>query len=439
VTREPQEIATRRQQLGAMLATFRQAARLSQAQLGADTHYDRTSINKIEHGQQLPDRPFWLTADQLLDTRGSLVEHYDVVVARKREQADERRQAAHLRHLAEAQRLRSTRRAAAPAPGVVADNGFSSPAPVTLSFPATVYADTIYLEAVQQYIWHIVELDGRFGGTDLARLAVRFFRSVHQQLGTGAYEPAIERDLQAAAGELAEVAGWLLYDADRQDEVRRLNQEALYFSRLAGDRSMELLTLQNSSMHAGFLGRPREALQLACSVLESRDRLSPRVKTLFLTRKARALAQGGDEGAFKLFDQVRSHYQDGVRDNDPKWVWWVDERELAWHQGMAQLDLGNPAAAVDQFEHSIFATAPHQLRGRYLHLGYLLGAQAKVGAWHDAEATMQQLIPLVDEVASTRTTVLLGKILPKLTVVTVPASTCDTAEQLQLKLRGTDA
>jgi hypothetical protein len=162
------------------------------------------------------------------------------------------------------------------------------------------YADTAYLEAVHQHIWRIVELDNRLGGSDLARLAVRFFRSVHQQLGAGAYEPAIERDLQAAAGELAEVAGWLFYDANRQDDVRRMNQEALYFSRLAGDRRMELLTLQNASMHAGHLGRPREALHLARSVLESRDRLSPRVKKLFLVRKARALAQGGDEHALRL-------------------------------------------------------------------------------------------------------------------------------------------
>lgn len=71
-----------------------------------------------------------------------------------------------------------------------------------------------------------------------------------------------------------------------------MNQEALYYSRLAGDRSMELLTLQNASMHAGFLGRPHEALQLANSVLESCDRLSPRVKTLCVMRQARAVASG---------------------------------------------------------------------------------------------------------------------------------------------------
>ncbi len=303
------------------------------------------------------------------------------------------------------------------------------------SFPVTSYADTAYLEAAQQHIWQIVALDNRFGGTDLASLAVRFFRSVHQQLGSGAYEPSIERDLQATAGELAEVAGWLLYDADRQDDVRRMNQEALYFSRLAGDRSMELLTLQNASMHAGFLGRPHEALQLANSVLESRDRLSPRVKTLFLMRQARAVAQAGDEQALRLFDQVRSHYADGMRDSDPKWAWWIDERELAWHEGMALADLGYPREAVGKFEQSVWATAPHQVRGRYLHLGYLLGAQVKVGAWSDAEATMCQIGAMVGDVASTRTVVLLGRILPELRDEQVPGSTRDTAEQLALLLR----
>ncbi|MGH3799808.1 MAG: XRE family transcriptional regulator [Pseudonocardiaceae bacterium] len=307
-------------------------------------------------------------------------------------------------------------------------------APSLITFPVTSYADTAYLEAVQQHIWQIVALDNRFGGTDLASLAVRFFRSVHQQLGSGAYEPAIERDLQAAVGELAEIAGWLLYDANRQDDVRRMNQEALYFSRLAGDRTMELLTLQNASMHAGFLGRPHEALQLASSVLESRDRLSPRVKTLFLMRKARALAQGGDEQALRLFDQVRSHYADGMRDSDPKWAWWIDECELAWHEGMALADLGCPREAVGKFEQSVEAMPPHGVRGRYLHLGYLLGAQVKAAAWSDAETTMCQIGAMVGDVASARAVVLLGRILPQLKDEHVPGSTRDTAEQLALLL-----
>ncbi len=200
--------------------------------------------------------------------------------------------------------------------------------------PVTSYADTAYLEAVQQHIWQVIKLDGRFGGADLAN-----------------------------------------------------------------------------------------------SVLESRDRLSPRVKMLFLVRKARALAQGGDEQALTLFDQARSHYQDGTRDSDPKWAWWVDERELAWHEGMALADLGKIREAVGRFEQSVAATAPYYARGRYLHLGYLLGAQVQVGAWSDAETTMRQIGVMVGGVASTRGVVLLARILPELQREHVAGSTRETAEQ----------
>lgn len=433
MSRESDAIMEQGRQLGAAFATFRQAAGLSQAQVGTNTNYDRTSINKIERGRQLPDRPFWEAADRLLRAEGALLTRYDELVVSKRDYADRQRRSSLVRRQEDAERLRGGPGQAMPSSAQPAASKHCLTTASSLAFPVTSYADTAYLEAVQQHIWHIVELDNRFGGTDLARLAVRFFRSVHQQLGTGAYEPAIERDLQAKAGELAEVAGWLLYDADQQDDVRRMNQESLYFCRLAGDRSMEILTLQNASMHAGFLGRPREALQLARSVLESGDRLSPRVKSLFLMRKVRALAQGGDEQALKLFAQVYSCYEDGVQDNDPQWAWWVDENELSWHEGMVLLDLGRPREAIIKFE-QLVATATYQVRTRYQDLTYLLGALVKVGSWSEAEATMRQIATMVGDVASTRTVVLLSRILPELRREHVRASTRETAEQLTLLL-----
>jgi hypothetical protein len=187
-------------------------------------------------------------------------------------------------------------------------------------------------------------------------------------------------------------------------------------------------------MHAGFLGRPREALRLAESVLQSPDRLTPRVKALFLVRKARALAQGGDDQALRLFDAARSHYQDGVRDSDPKWAWWIDERELAWHEGMVHSDLGRLTPAVQNFERSVVATKPGQARGQFCHLAYLLGAQTRINAWRDAEATLHQLMPWAGVVASQRTVVLLRKSLPRLREPHVPVSTREAAEQLQLAL-----
>lgn len=131
---------------------------------------------------------------------------------------------------------------------------------------------------------------------------------------------------------------------------------------------------------------------------------------------------------------MRSHYEDGVRDNDPKWAWWVDERELAWHEGMALIDLGRPGEAVDKFEQSVWGKTAHQMRGRYLHLGYLLNAQVQVGAWGDADRTMREIATMVSDVSSTRTVVLLAAVLAELQREQIPASARETAEQLKMLL-----
>src|SRR5580658_10479713 len=247
-----------------------------------------------------------------------------------------------------------------------------------------VFGDSDYLQSIRSHIREIVALDNRFGGADLVRLSARFFRSIHDQLGAGTYDPGLEHDLQSAAGELAEVVGWLAYDSEAHDLARRMNQEALYFSRLAGDKVIELLTLQNSSMHAASRGRPREALQITRSVLEGNYKLSPRLKALFLTRKARALAQGGDDTALRLLPEIRSLFLDGVGDTDPAWAWWIDERELAWHEAMILRDLGSAGQAITHFERSVAATPATEIRSQYLHRAYLLQAQVDNSTWDDA-------------------------------------------------------
>jgi hypothetical protein len=163
-------------------------------------------------------------------------------------------------------------------------------------------------------------------------------------------------------------------------------------------------------MHAAAEGRPREALHIARSVLEGDYKLSPRVKSLFLMRKARALAQGGDESAIELLPEIRGLYLNGVSDSDPAWAWWVDDRELAWHEAMVERDLGLSGRAIDNFERSVMATPVDEIRSQYLHRAYLLQSQVDNSTWAAAERTAQELIPLSREVASTRTAVILRNI-----------------------------
>ena len=163
-------------------------------------------------------------------------------------------------------------------------------------------------------------------------------------------------------------------------------------------------------MHAAAEGRPREALQIARSVLEGSYKLSPRVEALFLTRKARALAQSGDESALALLPQIRHLYLNGVSDTDPAWAWWIDDRELAWHEAMIERDLGLASKAIDHFERSVMATPTEEIRSQYVHRAYLLQSQVDNNTWEAAERTARQLIPLAREVASTRTAVILRNV-----------------------------
>jgi hypothetical protein len=194
----------------------------------------------------------------------------------------------------------------------------------------------------------------------------------------------------------------LLYDAGKHDLVRATNLEALQLLRLAGERSIELLTLQNMSLHAGDLGRPVESLNLARMVLAT-SKLSPRLEAMFRIREARALAQLGDRNtADQTFHQARSLYLDGVRDDDPAWAWWINDQELAWHEAMIRADSSDWSAAVDALEESLVLTPGREVRRRYNHLANLFYAQSRAGAWQDAPETMARVAPFIEEVRSTR-------------------------------------
>jgi hypothetical protein len=130
-------------------------------------------------------------------------------------------------------------------------------------------------------------------------------------------------------------------------------------------------------------------------------------------RKARALAQCGDENALRLFPEIRSLFLDGVSDADPGWAWWVDERELLWHLAMVQRDLGM-AQAVTQFERSALGVPANEIRSQYVHRSYLLQAQVENKSWAAAESTIREIVPRPGQVASTRAAVLLRNVLTRL-------------------------
>jgi hypothetical protein len=93
----------------------------------------------------------------------------------------------------------------------------------------------------------------KLGSDELAPLALRYLRAARRRLDQRHYELSVERELQAALTELAEIAAWLLHDAGRQDAARQAGYEALHLARLAGSPQQ----LEGNLAHVEiFTGRP---------------------------------------------------------------------------------------------------------------------------------------------------------------------------------------
>jgi transcriptional regulator with XRE-family HTH domain len=282
------------------------------------------------------------------------------------------------------------------------------PAALT-AYPAGEPADAAYVDAIHATMGHLVALELQHGGDDVAPLAARYFEAVRRRVAAGAWTPGVERDLVAAAGELAEVAGWLAHDADRQDAARRLNVEALHLSRLAGDRSVELLTMSNAAFIALFERQPGEALMIARAALAD-ERLTGRQRVIFRLREARALAQLGDAAAAARAAQgAESAFYDGATSGDPEWSWWVDESEVVGHVAWAHIEAGRPELAVPILERAVDAVGPGHVNHRLFRLSRFLGALVEAEAWADTEEAIDRVLPYVAEVRSGRAVRLLGQ------------------------------
>ncbi|HEY8524244.1 MAG TPA: helix-turn-helix transcriptional regulator [Acidimicrobiales bacterium] len=299
----------------------------------------------------------------------------------------------------------------------------------------TSVASASYVESVRANARRLIELDTSYGGDDLARLAARAFRSAYERLASGLYVPGVERDLQAAIGELGQVAAWIAYDSDKQQLSRQLTNEALLHSRMAGDRRMELCELGQLAMQAVHLGRPAEALRIADEVIDS-DPPSPRIDAVFRIRRARALAQMGDRSrSLREHDRAAAILGAGVTAADPDWTWWVDDAELAWHRAMSLASLDGWSAAVDLFQTAHDLRSPAAQRARYNDRAHLLEAQLAVGAWHDAEASLADILASTGDVRSSRTTALLRRIGRQLARAdSAPSTVADSVHELLLTL-----
>ncbi|SHN05660.1 XRE family transcriptional regulator [Streptomyces yunnanensis] len=282
-----------------------------------------------------------------------------------------------------------------------ADSHADHAAPRQISISDEARGDE-YVEAIRETSQRLITLDNELNGLPIADMAAHSFKAVHRRLGGGEPEPKHERDIQAAAAELAEVAGWALFDAEQYEAARRFNQEALFLARTSGDRAIELLILQNMSLQSGWQGRPREEMDIARSVLDQQN-LSPRVEAIFRTREARGLfASGRTTEAMKIFDRARSLIEDGARISDPFWAWWISADEVNGHLAFVLQDSGDWRSAIPLLQENVYNQRRPRVGYQGIYSARLLASLLSEKAWPEAGELLESIIPTVSEIGSVR-------------------------------------
>jgi tetratricopeptide (TPR) repeat protein len=220
---------------------------------------------------------------------------------------------------------------------------FSSPtwhreeAPLT----ATPNAAAARIRSVAQ---HLMDIDFQFGGGYVRRMLLFYFQSEIAPLLRAPQQEPVRREIFGAAAEVAQLLGWSAYDAGRHGAAQRYFMQGLRLATEAADPVLGGRLLSNLSHQANYLGRYDEALQFARAAQASgAGRASSTVTAMFLAMEARALASSGDARlCARTLNLAEQAFARRDASQDPRWISYFDELELAGEAAHCFRELGRP-------------------------------------------------------------------------------------------------
>jgi hypothetical protein len=256
--------------------------------------------------------------------------------------------------------------------------------------------------------------DWNVGGSALLRQAKVLYASARNLLDNSTYTLAVGTDLQVMTAELAANAGFIAFDADKQQLARFLFTEAAFLASgvaapLVAADVFSLLALQSAHLAAsagsGRIGLAREALRfLDQAVGAARYEPSPKVHAIIAMRRARAYGLLGDEREVRTYiSAARRELDRGDHPSDPHWTAFVTPAEVTAHEAISCLALNHADSAAAMFR-DVLDEGVLPARNRALYQAQLAASLAAAGDHKEAVAEgMRVLSVLESEVRSART------------------------------------
>ncbi len=221
----------------------------------------------------------------------------------------------------------------------------------------------------RKHLEWLYELDNTYGGGAAYRLTVTAVQQMRRALDSASYSPTTGNTLARVLGEATEHAGWLAYDAGRQDDARYWWLEALAAAQTVDDDDVSTVAFASMSLAASTVGTPRDVINLAraaqrCAAIRN----TPRLRSLLLVREAVGhAAQGERKTTWSAFTQADNLVGTDT-DADPYWLEFWGEADLACHRMKAAEILGDLDAAIQAAREAVVAVNPRFARN---HAAYL--------------------------------------------------------------------
>jgi hypothetical protein len=260
------------------------------------------------------------------------------------------------------------------------------------------------LAAIQHVAASYRELDNRLGGGRVRGAVVGYLTTeVAPMLADGRYDTNTGRRLAAAGAELAQLAGWMAYDAGLHGHAQRYLTLALSFAHHAGHDGLGAEVLAAKAHQAVYLARPGEAVDLARAAQATARRAG--LATLLAechVMEAHGHAANNDPRACgRALSGAESAFSKAVRDNDPAWLRYFDEAYLAARMAHCFRALGEPAHA-ERYARRSLRMDGRFVRGKAFNLALLATALADQDDVEQACAVGEQALSLTAGLHSAR-------------------------------------
>ncbi|MFD6293991.1 hypothetical protein ACFWFU_04060 [Streptomyces sp. NPDC060235] len=274
------------------------------------------------------------------------------------------------------------------------------------------------------------ELDDRFGGDHARHAAIQYLSTEVAPLLRGRYTEQVGRALLSTAAEATLLAGWMSYDACRHGLAQRYFLQALRLAQDANDRRLAGSILSAMSHQATFLGRYTQAATLARAALMGISPVAtPTLRAQFHAMEARALARTGDVRACEAALSAATKALEGRNtDDEPEWISYFDEAELAAEAAHCFRDVNSARQAVAHAENAMSGS---HVRSDFFATMVLADAHLRAGDVEEACRVAVDALDLGEQLKSARCVSYLAEFRQNLAAVSNSLGVQAFAEQVR--------